>query len=245
MVEECNAAVSRWFSRWLIHVKLNRGTLGFVYDPYRRFSCHWMLRKKKRKIDESNRDWREGTNVGVSSRPWTLRFRVVPLEIHASPVAATAVRWRTLAKLFRNMYKVIVNTRHARYTWSHYTQENDTEHVAPVAVVLLFCSVCLEWRRKRRSGHISRNFHLCQNEPFASRLSREYRYFALLVIRLCDTLENVRMKQGFEVENKIAGWEEKREWSERETKQLGTRIPYTRTHTFRDHTLTTTNHWIR
>lgn len=88
--------------------------------------------KKKRKIDESNRDWGKGTNVGVSSRPWTLRFRVVPLEIHASPVAATAVRWRTLAKLFRNMYKVIVNTRHARYTWSHYTPENDTEHVAPI-----------------------------------------------------------------------------------------------------------------
>lgn len=132
MVEKCNAAVSWWISRWLIHLKLNRGTLGFVYDPYRRFTCQRMLRKKKRKIDEGNRDWGEGTNVGVSSRPWTLRFRVVPIEIHASPVTATAVRWRTLAKLFRNMYKVIVNTRHARYTWSHYTPENDTEHVAPI-----------------------------------------------------------------------------------------------------------------
>lgn len=46
---------------------------------------------------------------------------------------------------------------------------------------------------------------LPEHEPFASRLSREYRYFAPLVIRLCDTLENVRMKQGFEVDEKIAG----------------------------------------
>lgn len=200
-------------------------------------------KKKKRKIYEGNRDWGEGTNVGVSSRPWTLRFRVVPLEIHASPVAATAVRWRTLAKLFRNMYKVIVNTRHARYTWSHYTPENDTEHVAPIRSFSY--SVPFVWNGgENGAAAISR-------ETFTSaRTSRSRRgcpanIDILLFWSFGCAIENVRMKQDFEVEKKIAGWEEKREWTERETKQLGTRIPYTRTHTFRDHTTTTTNHWIR
>ena len=146
MVEECNAAVSRWVSRWLIHVKLNRGTLGFVYDPYRRFTCQRMLRKSKK---AKNRRRQYGLGRGHERR----RF------ITSMNSALSGSTWDTRVAGYRNGGPMAdVSETFPKYVQSHrkhasctiymitlYTGERHRTRCAHT-VVLLFCSVCLEWR---------------------------------------------------------------------------------------------------